>query len=1246
MQNVSPLATSLEAKNSTSADRLPSLFSTSFEGLLNRILSLALLLQNTETLSGKANLLCNELARLLFRRNLFILVFDEQYQLLASSLFSQNEKDHLAFEQHLVDAPAEKEKFYTYIARLCHESPQNTIAIDNYKLFEQVKLQGIDVHASIEVHQRKNDVSFSQQMIAHHLFELPTLRDNFGIYFTAQSQHRKVTVVLYLGGGTEKVCNSEAEIESLCQTLDFAVKQTATLFENDETKRKATQESDAVRIINQLTSELIASSRKIKDEKDIRKKLALLCQNVAKPNFFEATVATIFSNDDALVEVSAAGVHTHTEVDKALMPLTSIGKLPKQYWQKLTQFGEKISDTFVMLDSVIEDEESPLSFPALCNVFTLLGHRRSEFSVTFFTPFLNQEGEAFGLIAYCTDTIPLMVEEWVRSVEALIKVVETDLQLTMSKITSLLELKKRREFAEQAAAAKMQEYLSFSKSISVYSTRREKIEATLKAICQKTDSKKTSAFFFNKQGDYTLGFECEGQSVAEIPQAEIGKKNVAMCLPNRFALEAILSCKGFELNGNFCFTPNQVERVIEGIVTSGSIPIEFLSPDLLKENLHQFNASGEAFLLTPIRYHGEVFGYVAHAPFKPMSDAANLTLQYSESFSLISFFVRELIYELSIETLKELNRRSVQQNELTRDLTDALFESARQFQSSVSVEERSHSIAEALTEKFGFQFASIVFYEDGSTISIAAYRTHSQVMNPNIEHRLNSRFQKGMHVPNNILDVVFQDEFKVGLFYAYRASDVKKAYRARQSGQKVQENFGASALKNYASGDERAAIMIPLFDDRHKRIGHIALGQLMLSNLGIDVLSLSERMKLVSVLVEHLVLSMRSYLASREKDFANENLRRSEARYRNLVENVTYGCIIFDAEGKIQFVNTALKGMLGYTMEAMRDRKLERFAAAKSLSKAKEIHEQIYSRKIQSDAELSLISNNGEEIPFQVSFVPQLIVGKAGELELEGAFAVLTDLRPQYEIEKQKQQLENIKKNFYAMVVHDMKVPLAAIYGYSEMMKSAVPSQMKPEHFQDIMAQIHLSSINITNLIQEILEFSKYESKAVALDWHLSDLTLCVELAIEQAQFGLNEKQIHVVKRFEPIEKFYFDFTRIARVISNLMSNAIKFSKSQSQVIVSVKKIMRNGKAFAQCSVKDFGEGIPPNELDNIFDAYRQAQSKHGSRGTGLGLSIAKQIIELHGGSIWAESVLGEGATLTFTLPIRTTPDDSKNSLN
>lgn len=111
-------------------------------------------------------------------------------------------------------------------------------------------------------------------------------------------------------------------------------------------------------------------------------------------------------------------------------------------------------------------------------------------------------------------------------------------------------------------------------------------------------------------------------------------------------------------------------------------------------------------------------------------------------------------------------------------------------------------------------------------------------------------------------------------------------------------------------------------------------------------------------------------------------------------------------------------------------------------------------------------------------------------------------------------------------------------------------------------------------------------------------------------------------------------FDKIARVITNIVSNAIKFSYRDSQIEVRLEKVIEHYHPFARLMVIDAGEGIAPEEVEFIFDAYRQANSKHGSRGTGLGLSIAKQVVELHGGKIWAESELGKGTTVAFTLPM------------
>jgi len=172
-------------------------------------------------------------------------------------------------------------------------------------------------------------------------------------------------------------------------------------------------------------------------------------------------------------------------------------------------------------------------------------------------------------------------------------------------------------------------------------------------------------------------------------------------------------------------------------------------------------------------------------------------------------------------------------------------------------------------------------------------------------------------------------------------------------------------------------------------------------------------------------------------------------------------------------------------------------------------------------------------------------------------------------------------------------------------------------------------------LVQEILDFSKYESRMVKLDLTKSNLELCIDLVLEQNHFDLQAKGITVKKFIAPEDfLFYFDFDKVARVINNLVSNAIKFSYHNSQIEVRLEKVLEHSAPFARVMVIDHGEGIPSDEVEFIFDAYRQANSKHGSRGTGLGLSIAKQIVELHGGKIWAESQLGKGTTVSFMLPL------------
>jgi|GEM_PF-1177863 PAS domain S-box-containing protein len=427
--------------------------------------------------------------------------------------------------------------------------------------------------------------------------------------------------------------------------------------------------------------------------------------------------------------------------------------------------------------------------------------------------------------------------------------------------------------------------------------------------------------------------------------------------------------------------------------------------------------------------------------------------------------------------------------------------------------------------------------------------------------------------------------------------------------------------------DHLINFIIPLVGSQGKLFGFLSLGR-MLSRVKKSVQEVLDDVRLIELIAS----SLATHLENME---LNMSLTASEAKFRNIVENVEYGFIIFDQNGKIEYANAALKRLLNRGNDLLIGYSLEDIAHRSSVEAVRRQLRLLFSGGVPSEEDILLVTSTGDIIPFKVSAEPQLILRASGEVSITGAFAVLVDMRKQLELERQRKELETIRNNFFAMIVHDMKVPLSAIFGYSEILKQEDLASMPLDKLRNIMDQIYLSSSNITRLVQEILDFSKYESRMVKLDLTKSSLELCIDLVLEQNHFDLQAKGITVKKFIAPEDfLFYFDFDKVARVINNLVSNAIKFSYRNSQIEVRLEKVLEHFAPFARVMVIDYGEGIPSDEVEFIFDAYRQANSKHGSRGTGLGLSIAKQIVELHGGKIWAESQLGKGTTVSFTLPM------------
>lgn len=230
-------------------------------------------------------------------------------------------------------------------------------------------------------------------------------------------------------------------------------------------------------------------------------------------------------------------------------------------------------------------------------------------------------------------------------------------------------------------------------------------------------------------------------------------------------------------------------------------------------------------------------------------------------------------------------------------------------------------------------------------------------------------------------------------------------------------------------------------------------------------------------------------------------------------------------------------------------------------------------------------------------------------------------------IELEKSDL--IQKDLIANVSHDLRTPLTMIKSYAEMIRdiSGENPEKRSAHLQVIIDETD----RLNNLVGDLLAVSRIQSGKMTLEKTQFDLGYAVESIINT----------YKVKEIEEGYKFNFncpgqfmveaDEEKIKQVVSNLVSNAVKFCGSNRTIDISLKK---KGRMFVTCSVKDYGPGMPAEELDHIWDRYYRSSSNmvRSAEGSGLGLAICKEILTLHKADFGVDSTVGTGTTFWFDL--------------
>ena len=248
--------------------------------------------------------------------------------------------------------------------------------------------------------------------------------------------------------------------------------------------------------------------------------------------------------------------------------------------------------------------------------------------------------------------------------------------------------------------------------------------------------------------------------------------------------------------------------------------------------------------------------------------------------------------------------------------------------------------------------------------------------------------------------------------------------------------------------------------------------------------------------------------------------------------------------------------------------------------------------------------------------------------ELRGAISAAEAFAQQRRAVVELERLNRAKSDFVSIVSHEFRTPLTGIQGFSEMMRG---EDLTLEEMREYAGDINKDAQRLARMINEMLDLDKMESGRMRVHREPIDLNA---LAMEVAERTRPNALAHTITlRLEPAAATLLgDRDKLTQVLTNLLDNAVKYSPSGGEIVIITRREGEN----AHLLVRDRGIGIPKEFLETIFERYRRVESgaTRGIKGTGLGLPIVRQIVLLHGGTVWVESSVGEGSVFHVTLPL------------
>lgn len=396
-------------------------------------------------------------------------------------------------------------------------------------------------------------------------------------------------------------------------------------------------------------------------------------------------------------------------------------------------------------------------------------------------------------------------------------------------------------------------------------------------------------------------------------------------------------------------------------------------------------------------------------------------------------------------------------------------------------------------------------------------------------------------------------------------------------------------------------------------------------------------------------------------------LKGAEHTYRILIESMNEGAVTLDNDGTILYANISFANLVNQPLEKVIGSSIQSFIAKsgqQSIDALLRDSQKI--KKSVKEMEIQLVDN--QLIPVLLSITTinldetqegfSLIITDLSEQKRNNELAASKKLSEQKLLHEQelrssaetaaealtiernnlqkeiaeRKRLEKQKDEFIGMASHELKTPVTSIKAYTQVLQHKFKKVENIKAFE-LLSKMDAQLDKLSNLISDLLDVTK--AQAGKLQFHKSyfDINELVEEIAEEVQRTTSKHKI--VVETDTTKSLLGDRERIGQVMTNFLTNAIKYSPRANKIIIKTK--LSDHKITM--SVQDFGVGIPKKSLKKVFDRFFRVNGlkQETYPGLGLGLYISSEIVKRHSGKIWVESELGKGSTFSFDLPIKKT---------